>query len=457
MQFLALAVSVVGMRLETRRVVLAVSLAEIIFLGCGGGGGDKVTDDGGSNVTPPAGEFPCDVKKVIEARCQSCHSRPVKFGAPMPIVTWGDTQVQTPSGGGRPVWQEMKRQVMAGRMPQQASPTGPLTPAEKATLLAWLDAGATAGSAACQGPATDGGAGTDTRPGMGTDAAPVAGLPCTPTYRFTAHGATPDAPYTVPQANDTYNCFAFKAPFTAAEQAVAWAPIIDDTRVIHHWILYAHGTTMPTGCSDPNRLFLTGWAPGGGVYQMPGDVGLELPDPGTWLSLEIHYNNKARFTDARDRSGVAICTTPTSRPKTAGVITLGSVNISIPAGAENHVVTSEVSASLTRLFLPVPLHVLTAGPHMHQRGTSLKTDIVRGATTLKLADVPVWDFSNQRAYEHDPDKMTINPGDTLRTTCTYKNDTSATVRYGGATENEMCFNFVMAYPIDVAPTRIWVR
>jgi hypothetical protein len=41
----------------------------------------------------------------------------------------------------------------------------------------------------------------------------------------------------------------------------------------------------------------------------------------------------------------------------------------------------------------------------------------------------------------------LKPGDVMKTECTYSNPTASTVRFGGATEDEMCFNFVMAYPI----------
>jgi hypothetical protein len=49
------------------------------------------------------------------------------------------------------------------------------------------------------------------------------------------------------------------------------------------------------------------------------------------------------------------------------------------------------------------------------------------------------------------------PGDTLRTTCTYKNATAAPIRFGERTENEMCFNFVAVYPITRVTLRQWIK
>ena len=49
--------------------------------------------------------------------------------------------------------------------------------------------------------------------------------------------------------------------------------------------------------------------------------------------------------------------------------------------------------------------------------------------------------------------MTFNPGDSVRTTCTYDNPGSIPVTFGENTENEMCFDFVLAYPIDALAER----
>jgi hypothetical protein len=417
-----------------------------------GVGTPMVAGDGGtpSPVPPVAGgSLPCDAAAVLAARCQACHKRPPVFGAPMSLLTYADVQAQAPSGTGR-VWEAMKTKVDKGLMPPPTTPSGALTDAEKATLTAWLAAGAPAGADACTAP-PDGGT-PPSAPKTGPEA-----LPCKPKYEFRAHGAADSDPFPVPVEQNAYRCFTFAVPFAAGEQATAWAPIIDDERVIHHWILYGHkGAAMPTGCGDTGRVFLMGWAPGGGNGELPADVGLELPDPGTWLTLEIHYNNGAKIPDAHDRSGVAVCTTETPRPQEAGVVTLGSISIAIPPDNQEHAITSAFPGTITRL-LPQPLHVLWTSPHMHVAGTSFKTEIVRGSETLTLVDVPRWDFNSQRAYPQDPARTLILPGDTLRTTCTYKNGTAAPIRFGEKTENEMCFNFLAVYPITGVTLRQWIR
>ncbi len=418
-----------------------------------GGPGGSPPPGPGTPIDPPAAaaSLPCDVQRVLQQRCQSCHQSPPKFGAPMPLLTYSDTQAPA-LGGQQAIKQVMKTKVEGGKMPPPSTPSGPLSAAEKTTLMGWLDAGTPRGTATSCNP----GGAPPTPPTTPPVTPPRADLPCTPKYEFRASGAGASEPFVVPQVKDTYRCFAFQVPFTAGEQAIAWAPIIDDERVVHHWILYGHRTpTRPVGCGDTGRVFLMGWAPGGQNGIMPPDVGLELPDPGTWLSLEVHYNNSASFADARDRSGVSVCTTDTPRAKEAGVITLGSVGIAIPPGAESHPVVSEIPGALTQL-LPETLHVLWTSPHMHTNGKTFRTDITRAGRTLNLVEVPDWDFADQRAFTRDPETTLIQAGDSLRTTCTYGNTTGATIRFGEKTENEMCFNFVVAYPITRVANRQWV-
>ena len=406
---------------------------------------------GAATGTPtPVGEgLPCAVAEVLAAKCQTCHRRPPLFGAPMSLLTLADTRAPSPTGQGL-IWESMRAKISKGLMPPPTTPTGPLSDGQKTILLDWLNAGAPAGTDACTPP-------PDAGPPTGGPPTGPAALPCQPKHEFRAHGAGPTDPYPVPLEPNAYRCFTFPVPFAAAEQATAWAPIIDDARVIHHWILYGHkNTTMPTGCGDPGRVFLMGWAPGGHNGELPADVGLELPDPGTWLTLEVHYNNSAKVPDAHDRSGVAVCTTDVPRPQEAGVVTLGSIAIALPPDNMEHAVTSEFPGSLTRL-LPEPLHVLWTSPHMHLAGTSFKTEIVRDGQTLPLVDVPMWDFNSQRAYLKDPAQTLIMPGDLLRTVCTYKNTTGAAIRFGEKTENEMCFNFLAVYPITRVTARQWIR
>jgi len=395
--------------------------------------------EGGSTVA--SSPLPCDVAEAFARNCQSCHAEATKFGAPMPLVTYQDTQAAAKSDGAKKVWELVGQRVADPLRPMP--PSGAMSEGDKAALLGWASAGAPAGGANCA-PAVAAPSASDVGP---------AHLPCPAEEQatFVAHGADPASKFAVPvDAGNLNMCFTWRAPWKGETQATAFAPIIDDARVLHHWILFETSTPQTEGgfgnCKMPlDATFLTGWAPGGANRTMPPDIGLALPDgtQGKWLILQMHYWNVARHADAQDRSGVALCTTKPGapRPKTAVVATLGTLGIAIPPRASGHEVTGSCTPELTE-----PAHVIGSGPHMHQRGKTIKTTVLRGGDPARaetLVDVGRWDFEGQTTY---PSEMIIQPGDVLKTSCTYDNPSNQRVFFGERTEDEMCFNFVTVWP-----------
>jgi hypothetical protein len=93
--------------------------------------------------------YPCDVEAVLRAKCHTCHTMPPRNGAPMSLLTWGATQNLASGSTTVKIWERARDYVSSGFMPLAGSPTGPLTPAEKATLLGWLEAGAIPVARAC--------------------------------------------------------------------------------------------------------------------------------------------------------------------------------------------------------------------------------------------------------------------------------------------------------------------
>src|SRR5687767_10924516 len=123
----------------------------------GGSGPDAAPDT--IPPKPVSGGLPCEVAQVLAAKCQTCHRKPPVFGAPMSLLNYADTQIPSPSEQGI-VWESMKNKIAKGLMPPPTTPSGPLTATEKATLTAWLEAGAPAGADACT-PPPDAGAPTN--------------------------------------------------------------------------------------------------------------------------------------------------------------------------------------------------------------------------------------------------------------------------------------------------------
>lgn len=101
-------------------------------------------DSGGTEIS-----F-CEALTVIHAKCQRCHQQPPKNGAPVPFLTYEDTQAPYYTTDMK-FSDVMLGAVERGFMPYVAlndgpnpimPPVEPLTPDEKATLLGWLKQGA---------------------------------------------------------------------------------------------------------------------------------------------------------------------------------------------------------------------------------------------------------------------------------------------------------------------------
>jgi hypothetical protein len=420
--------------------VSAARVAAAILLFAVGCTAQAASEASSTSAALPS-DLPCDVRAVLEANCQRCHGAPPKYGAPMPLVTWSDTQAAAASDPSKKVWQRIGARIHDATAPMPQG--GTLSPADMGTLDSWIAQGAPQGSTTCDG--SDGGGGAPAPTDVGPQALPC---PASEQTTFRAHAAAaPDAAFAIPEdAGNLQQCFTYKAPWGAGAQATAFAPIIDDARVVHHWILFETATPQVDGgvgrCNMPlDAGFLQGWAPGGTNRVFPKDVGLALPGQERWLILQVHYWNAAHYKDARDRSGVAMCTTATPREHTAVMSTLGSAAINLPPRS-----TGVTATGMCTPDTKEPLHVLAAGPHMHRLGKAFKTEILRGGLEtdkVMLVEVPKWNFDLQEAYRSE---QIIQPGDKLRTTCTYDNPSDKRVTFGETTEDEMCFDFVAVWP-----------
>ncbi len=411
--------------------------------GCGSTGDSGAADEGpaastgGQDDGAASGEIPCEVQDVLNANCGTCHGDPVQFGASMPLRTIEDFRVPAVSDPTTPVAQLVLSRMVDPDRPMPADSS--LSDDDRRVIEAWIaaDMPAEQDADSCEGVADDGG-----EP-WGPEA-----LPCEPDIMFLANDSVTDGGFEVPEVDDLYQCFAFDSPFTEDTQGIAWAPVIDDARVVHHWLLLRGDGTTEDGnypCSDnaTETSMIMGWAPGTPNFIMPDEAGLELPGPGEKVILQIHYNNSAAHTDVADRSGVALCTTEEPREQAAGTLWLGSLQIEIPPGE-----TAEVTHDCDTTRLEEPVNLLLDWPHMHELGSSIKTELIPGdgGEPETLVDVPNWNFENQIYYPHAP-PVRIEPGDQLRTTCTFDNTTDQHVSFGSGTADEMCYDFAIVYPI----------
>jgi hypothetical protein len=301
-----------------------------------------------------------------------------------------------------------------------ASGTGGLPPAAGGTL------GAGSGGAP---PGSGGGVGV-----------PLDG--CDYPIEFHARKDASGAKFPVPEGTiDLYECFAFKVDVPAGVQATRFVPMIDQSRVVHHYILYkmmvsqADGATSPCVGLHRDGIFLDGWAPGQSGVTLPDDVGMDI-GTGDFM-MEIHYNNFGASTE--DATGIKVCGTRTPRPNKATVSFLGTEAVFIPPASKG--VTA--SSNCTPAGQQGPITIVRSWPHMHLLGRHMKADILRANGAVESLFDKAFDFSSQMGY---PTPAVINPGDSIKTTCTWDNPGTNTVTFGEGTQSEMCYNFTVAYP-----------
>jgi hypothetical protein len=366
----------------------------------------------------------------------------------MPLVSWQDFQRTAPKDSSIRVYQSVADRIHrngSGRMPE----TGSLSSAEMSTLDAWIAAGAPAGDNCGVTPPRDGGG---VRDGALPDAPTDEDTTC---VEFRAHGQqgvsgdkSPfDTGTLILPPTEFYACFNFTSPWKEAVQGLQFATIIDNSETLHHWLFYqtmlpvTDGSFIMCDGQHPLQALVTGWAPGNQDLELPPDVGLELAPPTGNYVLELHYNNPAG-KPFKDASGVRICASKKFRPKTASITWTGTERINIPPRATGSA-SGKCIPGRVNMGPNDPIHIFAAWPHMHKLGSRMQTVINRvGGGQEVLIDKP-FNFASQVSY---PTPAMLNPGDTLLTTCHYDNTTAGAVAFGPSTTQEMCYDFLYAYP-----------
>lgn len=134
------------MILNPRSSMLSVMTCFTLVVSACSSGSDGVADAGDASVeaaapvlAEDADMIPCGPRAVLQAICQTCHSRPPREGAPFPLVT--RSNIVGTAADGRQLRELMIEQLEAKRMPL---PPVTIEDDRRAVLLDWLRAGAPA-------------------------------------------------------------------------------------------------------------------------------------------------------------------------------------------------------------------------------------------------------------------------------------------------------------------------
>ncbi len=115
------------------RLLAAVATLSALSLACSG-------DD---DAKPSGTVTWCEVRQVLQEKCQRCHVGDGEHGAPFPLESYADTQVEM---GSRKRWEFMQAAVEGGTMPppgiELEPPAEKPTAAERELLLSWFEEGA---------------------------------------------------------------------------------------------------------------------------------------------------------------------------------------------------------------------------------------------------------------------------------------------------------------------------
>jgi thiol-disulfide isomerase/thioredoxin/mono/diheme cytochrome c family protein len=368
------------------------------------------------------------VSRIFQAKCQECHR--AGEAAPFELLTYKQAKG----------WAGMIGEVVADNVmpPWHAdAPLGHfandrrLTPAEKETVLAWVDQGCLEGDA--------------------KDAPPprkfVSG------WRL---GREPDQVLPMNKTIDVPAQFAFGLTGMPYQYVMAGEPFAEDKwvqavevrpdyrAVIHHIIVFI----IPPGKELHELREANLLNDGMLATYVPGDLPVIYPKgtarkvtKGSRLLFEVHYtpNGKA----GKDRSTVGIVYADGKPEHEIHGRALANKRFVIPPGESNHEVKSKYTFKQDSLLTMM-------SPHMHVRGKAFKYELVTpDGKRETLLSVPKYDFNWQASYTLATPKD-IPAGATIECTAWFDNSTGnpfnpdpkKQVRWGEQTWEEMMIGFL---------------
>ena len=401
-------------------------------------------------VAAPADPDSSAVARILESKCLACH-QPGGI-APMPLSSWELL---------RPWARSMRNSIARNAMPpwhaDEASSrllrdVRALSPAEKKTLLAWLDRGAPA----------------DPQHPLAAPAQPTGWRLGQPDLIVKIPGMAVPAQGTLEYA---FLVSRLNLPQDQWIAAAEWK--IDKPAVVHHINAFlrppgsSYVAEAPLGqiytatrgeraARKPGerevdrRELLLGYEPGY-LPQSWGEGRAKLLRAQSDLVFEMHYTpNGAATTDSSELGLYFAKAAPQQRVFT---ITPADADLLLPPGAPN--VKSEVSATLTQ-----PAELISLQPHMHLRGKAYEVVLRRaGERPEILLNVPKYDFHWQTTY-FLAKPLPLAAGDAIECSAWFDNspnnrnnpDPRSTVRWGDQSWEEMNICFLeLAVPLGQDP------
>ncbi|XP_043470851.1 tyramine beta-hydroxylase [Leptopilina heterotoma] len=276
----------------------------------------------------------------------------------------------------------------------------------------------------------------------------------------------------VPNSETTYWCRVYKLSPALSEKhhILQFGPMIQkgNEHLVHHMeVFYCAGQAdmeipLYNGPCDSGdrpqktqicKKVLAAWAMGADAFVYPEDAGLSIGGANfnRYVMLEVHYNNPELLENTIDSSGIQFFLTKTLRKYDAGVMELGleyTDKMAIPPQQEAFPLSGHCIMECTGVGLPQSgIKIFGSQLHTHLTGTKVVTRHVRNGEELPLLNYDYHYSTHFQEIRLLPEHVTILPGDSLITTCTYNTMTRNNITLGGfAISDEMCVNYVHYYP-----------
>lgn len=435
---------------------VSVSMSVLAGVAACGTGDVSIPEGSDSKSAPPATPDPAaasggptfhkDVKPVLEAHCQKCHT--AGGLAPFALVTYEDAKVRSPA---------MVSETAAKRMPPwgaqdtaECKPRLPwahderLSEAEIKLLADWDAAGTPEGNP------------QDSPPSRAVAALDLEGVTDTlaPKNAFTASGD-----------RDQFRCFVLDNPYPDGVYVTGVHVVPGNKKVVHHAVVFTDPNGIAAAKAGPDGSFdcssaamandgdgqtsgqqsvtLDVWTPGITPVDLPPSIAIPLL-PKSKLIMQIHYSpggataepdiTKVQLRTTAKKPAYLLFTTavgnaPLQLPSGDGLLPMpddpgGKPLFEIPKNVHDHVEKMQFTMPPKQAGAEdQKIWVYGVMAHQHLAGIDVKIDLERGGDAQCLLQ-DKWDFHWQRMYTYaaEVEKLpTLEPGDKIKLRCTYDN------------------------------------
>lgn len=174
-----------------------------------------------------------------------------------------------------------------------------------------------------------------------------------------------------------------------------------------------------------------------GLSEMPEGMAIRVA-AGSQLVIQQHIVNTSNKPIIVADGAHMFTTDPVDEQQRIGFIGLSDVTFDIPVGEK---------AELTfDCEVPWDMNIFVLGPHMHEFGRSISTEVMVDGTMRRVVDVPSWEAS----YRDEPpvtqfeltEPLALKAGDIIRTTCNFENTSDDSLEFPA----EMCATFGYFFP-----------